>query len=92
LALTLVRATWVSWPLHPIGYAMAGTPTMNSLWLPFLIAWAVKSAVLKGGGMRSYRRCMPFFLGLILGDFFCGASATLLACFLPHITIYPINW
>jgi uncharacterized sulfatase len=26
------------------------------------------------------------------GDFACGATATALACFLPDIKIYPINW
>jgi hypothetical protein len=92
LALTVVRNTWVSWPLHPIGYAMAGTNTMHSLWLPFLIAWAVKSATLRIGGMKAYRRAIPFFLGLILGDFMCGAGATLVACFWTSIRIYPINW
>ena len=92
LLLTWVRAMWVSWPLHPIGYAMAGTNTMGSLWLPFFLAWLVKWFCLRAGGMRAYRRAMPFFLGLILGDFLCGASAKLLACFLPSIRIYPINW
>lgn len=92
LALTCVRATWVSWPLHPIGYAMAGTNTMGSLWLPFFLAWLVKTITLKSAGMRGYRRAMPFFLGLIVGDFVCGATATALACFLPRISIYPINW
>jgi len=87
-----VRNTWVSWPLHPIGFAMAGTGTMNSLWLPFLLAWAIKSATLRIGGMRAYRRAIPFFLGLIVGDFLCGAVATLIACFDKAITIYPINW
>ncbi|MBI5831462.1 MAG: hypothetical protein HZB16_04020 [Armatimonadetes bacterium] len=92
LLLTWVRNTWVTWPLHPIGFAMAGTYTMDALWLPFLLAWLIKSATLRMGGMKAYRRAIPFFLGLIIGDFFCGASATLLACFNKSLTIYPINW
>ncbi len=92
LLLTWLRATWVSCPFHPIGYAMAGTNTMNSIWLPFCLAWLVKSVTLRAGGMKGYRRAMPFFLGLILGDFVCGASATLIACFVPQLRIYPINW
>ncbi|MCC7494127.1 MAG: hypothetical protein IT204_17340 [Fimbriimonadaceae bacterium] len=92
ILLTVVRATWVSCPLHPIGYAMAGTNTMNSIWMPFFLAWLIKSVTLRVGGMKAYRRAIPFFLGLILGDFLCGAGATLLACFLPQLKIYPINW
>ena len=92
LLLTWLRASWVACPIHPIGYAMAGTNTMRSLWMPFLLAWAIKLVVLKAGGMKLYRRAIPFFLGLILGDFVCGGTATLLACFLPHIKIYPTNW
>lgn len=92
LVLTWVRAVYVAWPLHPIGYAMAGTNTMRTIWMPFFIAWLVKLLTLKIGGMRAYRQAIPFFLGLILGDFCCGAGATALACFLPDIKIYPINW
>lgn len=92
IALTIWRAVWVACPFHPIGYAMAGTNTMRSIWTPFLIAWLVKLIVLRTGGMRLYRRCIPFFLGLILGDFVCGAAATLIACFVRDIKVYPINW
>ena len=92
LLLTWFRSTWVTWPLHPIGYAIAGTNTMKTVWMPFFLAWLIKGLTLKWGGMKAYRRAIPFFLGLILGDFVCGATATGLACFLPNIKIYPINW
>lgn len=92
LALVAARTLWVACPLHPVGYAMAGTQTMRSIWMPFFLAWLIKSLVLRIGGMRLYRRAIPFFLGLILGDFICGAGATLIACFAPTIKVYPINW
>ncbi|MBI2302476.1 MAG: hypothetical protein HYU66_26520 [Armatimonadetes bacterium] len=92
LGLIAWRAAWVACPFHPIGYAMAGTNTMGSIWMPFFLAWLIKTVILRSGGMKLYRRAIPFFLGLILGDFSCGAGATLLACFLPHIKVYPINW
>lgn len=92
LLLTWWRAAWVACPFHPVGYAMSGTPTMRSLWMPFFVAWLVKSVVLRAGGMKLYRRAIPFFLGLILGDFVCGAGATLIACWATGIKIYPINW
>jgi hypothetical protein len=67
--LGLLRQRVVWWPFHPVGYALANTQSMDYMWMPFLIAWAVKSVVLRYGGMRLYRRSLPFFLGLILGDY-----------------------
>jgi hypothetical protein len=34
-----------------------------------LIAWIIKSGVLKYGGPESYHKLTPLMLGLILGDF-----------------------
>ena len=67
--LSLLRMRLPAWPFHPMGYALANTPTMASTWMPFLIAWLLKSLVLRYGGMGLYRRSLPFFLGLILGDY-----------------------
>lgn len=67
--LVFARSRWLWWPLHPIGYALSATQSMDYLWLPFVLAWAAKSLVLRYGGMKLYRRLMPFFLGLILGDY-----------------------
>jgi hypothetical protein len=89
LSFLRMRLTW--WPFHPVGYALANTPTMASTWVPFLIAWLCKLFVLRYGGMRLYRRSLPFFLGLILGDFLNGGFWTLLGCF-TQISVYPINW
>jgi len=89
--LSFLRMRLPAWPFHPIGYALANTPTMASTWVPFLIAWLCKSLVLRYGGMQLYRRSLPFFLGLILGDFLNGGFWTLLGCF-TSINVYPINW
>jgi hypothetical protein len=89
LSLARLRLGW--WPFHPVGYAMANTATMQSTWVPFLLAWLCKALVLRYGGMRLYRHSLPFFLGLILGDFLNGGFWTLLGCFV-EISVYPINW
>ena len=65
------RFTW--WPFHPIGYAIAGTYTMNWLWCATLIGWVVKSMIIRYGGMKTYKRFIPFFIGLILGDYITGS-------------------
>jgi hypothetical protein len=81
--------TW--WPLHPFGYALANTYTMESVWLPFFIAWLFKVTALRYGGGSFYRASIPFFLGLIAGDLFGGGLCTLVACF-SQVSAYPINW
>ncbi|HOM82392.1 MAG TPA: hypothetical protein PLZ94_11455, partial [Armatimonadota bacterium] len=61
------RYLW--WPLHPVGYVLGNTPSMVSFWCPFFVAWLAKLIILRVGGIRLYRRCIPFALGLILGDY-----------------------
>ena len=71
--LAVMRMRFVWWPFHPVGYAVAFTErTIHWIWAPMLIGWAAKMLVLKHGGVRTYRKFLPFFLGLILGDFFMG--------------------
>jgi hypothetical protein len=89
--LSALRARLPWFPLHPVGYAMANTLAYGQTPAPFFIAWLVKSLVLRWGGMRLYRRSLPFFLGLILGDMANGAFYTLMAAFV-HMNVYPVNW
>ena len=89
--LAFMRARYVWWPFHPVGYAMANTSIWGQLPFPFFIAWATKSLVLRYGGMRLYRRSLPFFLGVIVGDLAGGAFFTLLGGFV-RMNVYPINW
>ncbi|MDR3708966.1 MAG: hypothetical protein P4L33_11755 [Capsulimonadaceae bacterium] len=67
--LSVARQTFVWWPFHPVGYALAGTYSMEYMWCPFLAGWLIKSLVLRYGGVRLCLNWMPFFLGLILGDY-----------------------
>ncbi len=89
LMLLRMRVTW--WILHPVGYAMANTNTMNQVWLPFFIAWGMKVLVLRYGGLQLYRRSLPFCYGLIAGDFIAGGLTTLIGC-LSGINVYATNW
>ena len=61
------RFTW--WPLHPIGYAVGSTDTMTWIWFPVLLGWLAKSLILRYGGVKVYRQALPFFIGLVLGDY-----------------------
>ena len=73
-ALMWLRARFLWWPLHPIGYAMANSWGMFNLWCPLFVAWALKALILKQGGLGAYRKAVPFFLGLALGDYVFGYS------------------
>ncbi len=67
--LQTMRMRYVNWPFHPLGYAVSGSVVMNIVWMPLLIAWALKSLITKFGGHRLYQKFVPIFLGAIMGDF-----------------------
>jgi hypothetical protein len=67
--LQALRTRFLWWPLHPLGYPMAGTFAMRNMWFSTMVAWAIKSVMLRYGGIPAYEKSRPFFLGLILGDF-----------------------
>ena len=73
VALSLMRVNFVWWPFHPAGYALALSYAMEYFWLPIFIAWALKFLIIRYGGIGLHRRAIPFFLGLILGDYTMGA-------------------
>ena len=43
------------------------------LWVCLLISSTVKFLVFRTGGWQAYRKMVPFFLGLTLGDFTMGS-------------------
>lgn len=67
--LVLMRTLFVWWPLHPLGYALSASWTLFVFWFPIFLTWLAKGLILRYGGMRLYRAAMPFFLGLIFGEF-----------------------
>lgn len=87
-----MRSSLTAWPFHPVGYAIANTGSMRNQWFPFLLAWVAKTTILRYGGPQLYRQVLPFFLGLVVGDFLNGGLYTLIACFIPSMHVYPVNW
>lgn len=61
------------WPFHPAGYALAVSFAMDYFWFSFFLSWLFKVILLRAGGMKLHRRAIPFFLGLILGDYVIGS-------------------
>ncbi|HIE26391.1 TPA: hypothetical protein EYP66_03810 [Candidatus Poribacteria bacterium] len=71
--LMIMRMRFVWWPFHPAGYALAISYAMDYFWFAFFIGWLVKFILLKQGGIKTHRKAIPFFLGLILGDYVMGS-------------------
>ena len=69
LVLSIMRMRYAWWPLAPLGFALSGSWSMIVFWFPFLVAWLLKTTIVRYGGWRTYSRLRPFFLGLILGEF-----------------------
>ena len=59
-------------PFHPAGYALGMSFGLDYIWMPVFISWALKSFILRTWGLRGYRRAIPFFAGLVLGEFVVG--------------------
>lgn len=69
LLFMLLRYRVSRWPLHPIGFAAGPVYPVRSVIFAIFLAWAIKSIVLRIGGIRAYRAGRPFFIGLIMGHF-----------------------
>ncbi len=69
--LYFMRTRFLWWPLHASGYVLSGASWggMIYFWFPVMVSWLIKSIILKHGGRGTHRKAIPFFLGLVLGDF-----------------------
>jgi len=64
-----MRFRFLWWPFHPIGYVMTNLRwILYWIWFSFFIGWLFKAVVMRYGGVSGYRRFMPFFVGLIIGE------------------------
>ena len=78
-ALALMRQRYLFFPLQPVGYAVNGNWTMSHLWFSLFLAWALKLALVRTGGLKAYRRGLPFCFGLMLGDCLVGGGICLIS-------------
>ncbi len=68
-----IRSQGIWCPFHPLAFAVSSSWEINLLWMPLFIAWATKGLILKYGGGTTYQKSLPFFYGLILGQFIPGS-------------------
>lgn len=89
VALSLLRARFIWWPIHPLGFLIA--TSFSAMWFGswncFLAAWIVKWLTLKVGGSRAYENYGApavggFLAGVTLG-YFIGAIVGTVRFFIP---------
>jgi len=69
----VVRTRLYWWPFHPAGYVLGiSSGTIDVYWFALFSCSVIKWGTLKFGGIRSYSKVLPFFMGLVLGDFVVG--------------------
>ena len=68
LGLSWLRLRYLWFPLHPVGFIAANSWGMHLNWATFLLGWIIKAGITRYGGMGVYRRMLPLFWGMIVGD------------------------
>ena len=91
VSLLLLRWRFVQWPLHPVGYVVSSWWTFTGLWFPLLISWIIKRVLLSTGGVRLYRRSIPFFIGLVIGDVIVASIISILGLIFDFRVVY-LSW
>ena len=70
-----LRSRFPFFPFHPAGYAVASSVwTFGWLWFSVFVSWTIKTILLRVGGIRLYRKALPLFFGLLLGEFLVGGA------------------
>ena len=72
LWLMFMRAKFLWWPFHPIGFAIGPIWIMDQIWFTVFLAWLIKFVIVRYGGLKLFQKFRPLFLGLILGQFTCN--------------------
>ena len=76
--LYFLRHKFMWWPFHPIGYVMTAATWggLADFWFSVYLGWMIKFIIVSIFGLRAHQRAIPFFLGLVMGDYvFVGGWA-----------------
>jgi len=78
--LGVLRRSFAWWAFHPVGYVTCASWSMEKLWFSFMVGWAARVAITRYGGRTAYLSAIPFFMGLVLGEFVVGTFWSLFGC------------
>lgn len=76
--LAALKRRFLWWPFYPVGYAVGNGWAIGWMWFSIFLGWLFKRLLFTAGGVSSYRRALPFFLGLIFGQFLAGSLWSLI--------------
>ncbi|MBD3183072.1 hypothetical protein GF312_12325 [Candidatus Poribacteria bacterium] len=88
ILMMFLRMRFLWWPFHPAGYALAISYAMEYYWFAFFISWLIKLVIMKYGGISGHRKAVPFFLGIILGDYAMGSIWSIIGASILHAPVY----
>jgi hypothetical protein len=72
-AMLALRARYLWWPLHPLGLVICSQIAFVWIWFSVFLGWLAKASVMTFGGASAYRKVLPFFLGLVVGEYLVAA-------------------
>jgi hypothetical protein len=75
--LGMMRSRFTWWLWHPVGYATSTSWSMEKLWSCIFVGWLAKTLITRYGGAQLYRQAMPFFVGMVMGEFTVGSLWTI---------------
>lgn len=91
--LMFMRRRFLWWQFHPLGYVVTqGDWGIKFLWFSVLVSFIAKRQILSYGGVKAYRRALPLFMGLILGDFITGGLWHIIGWIINIPTYSFKNW
>jgi hypothetical protein len=71
-----MRARFYWWPIHPIGLLACNSYAAQRIWVPFLLGWTTKIAIMKLAGGHMLRTVRHFFIAFIIGEVFISGLST----------------
>lgn len=81
LLLSQLRSHFLWWPLHPLGFVMAGNYYTYYFWPSLFLAWMSKTFILRHTGRKGFTSVLPFCFGLIIGDALMGSIWSIVGMF-----------
>jgi hypothetical protein len=84
LLFSFLRLRLSKWPFHPVIFLTFMTYAGRQFGFSFLIAWFIKTIVMKYGGIQIYQKLKPFMIGLIAGELF-GAVLPMIISFIYYL-------
>lgn len=86
LGLLIMHHRFIWWPLHPIGFGVVATHSVNMAVFSFFFVWLVKTVIFRIGGVALYRTVQPLVIGMIV-----AYAIGVFASFVVDLIWFPAN-